>query len=229
MNSPFSSPSPFATLPTLRAQPDWDAAAQTLINGCHALTDVEQRVRFMDRVCLALGDQLYPAFLKLLCMVSDQGDATARQAVAQTLVHALSTGRMPSGRLLAWGGHATEGRSPGGHTRSLGPLEYLCAWHAQQSGPSPLPAGAFDSAARAVVSLVSSDPQARALYCAKLRQDIDDPLGGSLTRTTRSGLSALVATWEAGGTPDDVVQSLLNALHGTPWGSLGEARSRWNV
>jgi hypothetical protein len=213
--------------PLLRAEPDWEAAAQTLIDGCHALATPEQRVRFMDRVCFSLGDQLYPAFLKLLCLVSDQGDETARRAVAQTLVHALSTGRMPSGRLHAWGGHAVEGRSPGGHTRSLGPIEYLCAWHAQQSGPEPLPAAAFDTAAKAVVSLVSSDPQARALYCAKLRQDIDDPLGGSLTRSTRAGLSALVATWEAGGTPDAVVQSLLDALHGTPWGALGDARGRW--
>ncbi len=213
--------------PILRSQPDWEAAAQTLINGCSALSSPEQRVRFMDRVCLALGDQLYPAFLKLLCIVSDQGDAAARRAVAQTLVHALSTGRMPSGRLHAWGGHGIEGRTSG-HTRSLGPIEYLCAWHGQQSGPAPLPAAAFDSASKAVISLVSSDPQARALYCAKLRQDIDDPLGGSLTRSTRAGLSALVATWEAGGTPDDVVQSLLKALHGTPWGSLGEARGRWN-
>ena len=215
-------------VPTLRAIPDWDAAAQTLINGCSALSTPEQRVRFMDRVCFSLGDQLYPAFLKLLCLVSEHGDDNARRAVAQTLVHALSTGRMPSGRLNAWGGHTIEGRTaPGGHTRSLGPIEYLCAWHAQQSGPEPLPAAAFDLAAKAVVSLVSSDPQARALYCAKLRQDIDDPLGGSLTRSTRAGLSALVSTWESGAAPDAVVQSLLDALHGTPWGALGDARGRW--
>ena len=214
--------------PVLRQQPNWEAAAQTLINGCTALANDEQRVRFMDRVCLALGDQLYPAFLKVLCIVSEHGDAEARGAVARTMVHALSTGRMPSGRLQAWGGHAIEGRSGSAQTRSLGPIEYLCAWHAQQSGPSPLPAAAFDTASKAVISLVSSDPQARALYCAKLRQDIEDPLGGSLTRTTRSGLSALVASWEAGASPDEVVQSLLNALHGTPWGALGEARGRWN-
>lgn len=214
--------------PVLRAVPDWGAAAQTLINGCTTLATAEQRVRFMDRVCLALGDQLYPAFLKVLCLVSDHGDSEARRAVAQTMVHALSTGRMPSGRLQAWGGHAGDGHAGGAHTRSLGPIEYLCAWHAQQSGPSPLPAAAFDTAAKAVISLVSSDPQARALYCAKLRQDIDDPLGGSLTRTTRAGLSALVATWESGAPPQAVVQSLLDALHGTPWGALGEARGRWN-
>lgn len=207
----------------LRAAPDWEASAQALIDGCSHLPDDEQRVRFLDRVCLSLGDALYPAFLQLLCLVQDQGDAAARGAVARTLVHALSTGRLPSGRLHAWGGHAGEGR-----TRSLGPIEYLCAWHAQQTGPSPLPAATFDRVATTVIGLVSSDPQARALYCAKLREDIDDPLGGSLTRSTRAGLSALVAAWERGAAPADVVQQLLTALHGTPWGALGDARGRWN-
>ena len=138
--------------PLLRQRPDWEAAAQTLINGCTVLASDEQRVRFMDRVCLALGDQLYPAFLKLLCLVSEHGDAEARRAVAQTMVHALSTGRMPSGRLQAWGAHAGEGRPRSAPTRTLGPIEYLCAWHAQQSGPAPLPAAAFDAATKAVIS-----------------------------------------------------------------------------
>ena len=209
--------------PVLRAQPDWEAAAQHLIDGCAALGDPDQRVRFLDRVCLALGDRLYPAFLKLLCLVNDQGDLDARRTVARTLVHALSTGRMPSGRLHAWGGHAGEGR-----TRSLGPIEYLCAWHVQQSGESLLPAATFDRVATSVLALVACDDEARALYCAKLREDIDDPLGGSLTRSTRAGLSALVAAWDAGASPADTVQQLMTALHGAPWGSLGDARGRWS-
>jgi hypothetical protein len=219
--------------PTLQTEPDWSAAAQTLINGCGKLGNPEQRVRFLDRVCFSLGDQLYPAFLKLLCIVNEQGDTPARQAVAQTLVHALSTGRMPSGRLNAWGGYTIEhnpNRLHTPHTRSLGPIEYLCAWHAQHSSTEPLPVATFDSAATSVIALISCDPQAQALYCTKLHQDIDDPLGGSLTRSTRAALSALVQAWESGATPQAVVQSLLNALHGTPGtalGALGDARGTW--
>lgn len=212
----------------MRAEPAWEAAAQTLVDGCHGLQTDEERVRFMDRICLLLGDQLYPAFLQVLCIVGDRGDEPARRAVARTMVHAVATGRMPAGRLHAWGGHAMAGRQEVA-SRSLGPIEYLCAWHAQQSGPAPLPVAAFDRAARAILSLVSSEPQARDLYCAKLRQDIDDPLGGSLTRTTRAALSALVSTWEAGGSPEDVVQSLLQALHGPSWSALGDPRARWAV
>lgn len=217
----------FSPASALRPQPDWQAAAQTLINGCGTLASAEERVRFLDCICCALGDLLYPAFLKILCLVGDHGDVVARRSVAQTLVHALSTGRMPSGRLNAWGAPSVEGRSPAGHTRSLGPLEYLCAWHAQPGGHDPLPAIAFDRAAQAVLALMASDPQARALYCAKLRQDIGDPLGGSLTRSTRAGLSALVSTWEAGGTPEAAVHSLLSTLHGTPWDALGNGRGPW--
>jgi hypothetical protein len=215
----------------MRERPDWDAAAQSLVDGCISLETPELRVRFMDRVCLALGDQLYPAFLRLLCMVSDQGDDQARAAVASTLVHALSTGRIPSGRLNAWGmsgnGTGTEGRTSGGHTRSLGPIEYLCAWHAQQSGPAPLPLASFDTAARSMISLVGADPQAQALYCAKLRQDIDDPLGGSLSRSTRSALSALVSAWEQGLPTDRVVQALLDELHGSSLSTLSRATAHW--
>jgi hypothetical protein len=215
-----------AAAPALLAQPDWEAAAQTLVDGCGSLSTPEERVRFMDRVCFSLGDQLYPAFLKLLSMVQAHGDLLARRSVAQTLVHALSTGRMPSGRLQAWGGQSIEGRTAS-HTRSLGPIEYLCAWHAQQSGTELLPAAAFDHAAQSIIALVSCDSQAQALYCAKLRQDIRDPLGGSLTRSTRVALSALVAAWESGAAPEVVVQNLLSALHGTAWSSLGDARGNW--
>lgn len=207
--------------PALRDQPDWVAAAQTLVDGCCSLGTPEERVRFMDLVCMELGDQLYPAFLRLLWMVSEHGDHRARSAVAQTLVHALSTGRIPSGRLYAWGGgHGTDGQGSASVTRSLGPIEYLCAWHAQQSGPAPLPTATFDTAARAVISLVSVDDHARALYCAKLRQDINDPLGGAMTRSTRAALSALVDAWEAGRSPDEVVQCLLNELHGSALSTL---------
>ena len=214
--------------PALKAAPDWEAAAQTLIDGCSALASDDQRVRFLDQVCRSLGDRLYPAFLQLLCLVNDRADVDARRSVAQTLVHALSTGRLPSGRLDAWGGHGlAAGTATSGNSRSLGPIEYLCAWHAQQSGPSPLPATAFDTATRSVIALVSSDPRAKALYCSKLRQDIDDPLGGSLTRSTRAALTALVSEWETGGSPDAVVGSLRAALHGSPFGTLGDARGRW--
>jgi hypothetical protein len=196
-------------------QPHWHAATQILINGCAGLPSLDERVSFLDRVCSALGNQLYPAFLQLLYMVNTQADTQAQQAVAHTLAHALSTGRIPSGRLGAWGGTAQD------HGRSLGPIEYLCAWQAQQTGSQPLSVVAFDRAATAVVALVSCDKQAQQLYCAKLEQDISDPLGGCLTRSTRTGLAALVRAWERGACPQTVVQSWFSAMPSNPWAALG--------
>ncbi|MBC7941422.1 MAG: hypothetical protein H7Z19_17010, partial [Chitinophagaceae bacterium] len=75
-----------ATMPiVLRAQPDWLGAAQTLIEGCCSLDGVEDRVRWLENLCLTLGDQLYPAFLRVLCLVGEHAEPLAQQAVAATL------------------------------------------------------------------------------------------------------------------------------------------------
>ena len=159
--------------PTLvpRPDPDWSGAAEVLIEGCAHLPTPEERVRWLERLCLSLGDTLYPAFLQVLCRVGEHGDAAAQKAVADTLVLALQTGRLPSGRHTAWG--ATHGAA----TRAMGPIEYLCAWHAQPDNRGPLAATAFDRAARAVLGLVSHSDTARRMYCAKLLADAEDPLG----------------------------------------------------
>ena len=179
--------------PTLvpRPDPDWSGAAEVLIEGCAHLPTPEERVRWLERLCLSLGDTLYPAFLQVLCRVGEHGDAAAQKAVADTLVLALQTGRLPSGRHTAWG--ATHGAA----TRAMGPIEYLCAWHAQPDNRGPLAATAFDRAARAVLGLVSHSDTARRMYCAKLLADAEDPLGGAWSRGTRPALAAMARSWSA--------------------------------
>ena len=98
-----------STAPTLKAEPQWDAAAQLLVDGCAHAPDAAYRVDLLERLCLALGDQLYPAFLNVLCIVSERGTPAAQVAVADALVDALRSGRLPAGRRAAWG----VGRDPG--------------------------------------------------------------------------------------------------------------------
>ena len=86
----------------LRGHPDWHGAAEVLIEGCAHLPTEEARVRWMERLCLTLGDALYPAFLKVLCHVGEHADPGAQQAVAETLVSAMTSGRL----------HAAEPRAP---------------------------------------------------------------------------------------------------------------------
>jgi len=198
----------------LKPQPDWMGAAQALVEGCAALPQPQDRVALMEAVCIGLGDALYPAFVNLLCHIERHGEPAVQTLVAGTLVEALRSGRLPSGRLAAWGGAPKPLGQGYGHARSLGPIEYLCAWHAQPSGREPLSASAFDAALQPLLRLVGSDAAASRLYCAKLRADAQDPLGGSWSRSARQGMLALADAWEAGAAPVDVVGRCLAALNG---------------
>jgi hypothetical protein len=147
---------------SLLAEPRWAAAAQALVDGCVDLPSDEDRVALLAAVCEGLGDDLYPAFLRVLSVVGKNGDHGARAAVANALVHALRTGRLPSGRRTAWGASAQTDAAFGSR-RSLGPLEYLCAWHAQADAAQALSADQFYAAACPVMELIAASKEARLL------------------------------------------------------------------
>lgn len=207
---------------TLLAEPRWALAAQSLVEGCIDLPNDEDRVALLAAVCEGLGDDLYPAFLRVLSIIGEHGDHAARAAVAYALVHALRTGRLPSGRRSAWGASASTASQAGsyGRARSLGPLEYLCAWHTQADDARALSAEQFHTAARAMMDLIATSPEARALYCEKLLADVDDPIAGALTRQTRHALRALAAAWSGGAASFDASARFLSALPEARGGSL---------
>lgn len=195
----------------LMAEPRWALAAQALVDGCIDLPNDEDRVALLAAVCEGLGDELYPAFLRVLSLVGRHGDHAARAAVAQALVHALRTGRLPSGRRSAWGASAPQADAAFGARRSLGPLEYLCAWHAQEDPAQALSAEEFYAGACAVMELVGASKEARLLYCEKLLADVNDPLGGALARPTREALRALATAWAEGAAPSDACARFVSA------------------
>lgn len=194
----------------LLAEPRWALAAQALVDGCIDLPHDEDRVALLAAVCEGLGDDLYPAFLRVLALIGQHGDHAARAAVAQALVHALRTGRLPSGRRSAWGASA-QADAAFGSRRSLGPIEYLCAWQSQAEAQDALSPQRFTSSAGAVMDLIASSKEARLLYCEKLLADVNDPLGGALTRQTREALRALATAWAEGATASDACSRFLAA------------------
>jgi hypothetical protein len=205
----------------LLAEPRWTLAAQALVEGCIDLQSDEDRVALLSTVCERLGDELYPAFLRVLWTIGERGDHAACAAVARALVHALRTGRLPSGRRSAWGASSMPAAGFGA-PRSLGPIEYLCAWFAQAEPARALSAQQFHSAARAVMDLIATSPEARSLYCEKLLADVDDPISGALTRQTRQALRALVSAWSSGAPSFDASARFLSALpEGRSTSSLG--------
>jgi hypothetical protein len=209
--------------PELRLDPDWLGAAQLLVDGCAYLPGTQARVQLLERLCVALGPALYPALIGVLCTIGDQGSDAAMAAVADTLVEALRTGRLPGGRRAAWGVASANWAQAKG-TRSLGPVEYLCAWQAE---PATLAASAmsdieFDRALRALLVLVSQNDMARALYCERLRAVADDPLEGTLSRGTRAAIRQLAASWETCGADfqlpvDAFVEAARGRLSSTGW------------
>jgi hypothetical protein len=205
----------------LLAEPRWMEASQALVEGCLDLQNDEDRVALLTIVCERLGDELYPAFLRVLWTIGERGDHAACAAVARALVHALRTGRLPSGRRSAWGASGSMPAAGFGAPRSMGPLEYLCAWFAQAEPARALTAQQFHSAARAVMDLVATSPEARALYCEKLLADVDDPISGALTRQTRQALRALVTAWSSGAPSFDASARFLSALPEGRNASLG--------
>ena len=189
----------------LRAAPDWAGAAEALIEGCSTLPDDAARVRWLEQLCAGLGNALYPAFLRVLCLVGEQAEPAAQRSVAATLQQALRSGRLPSGRHAAWGGRRMSA------TRAHGPLEYLCAWYLHPRGGDTLSAPAFDRAARALLGLLGSDPLAHELYRSNLSAAADDPLEGAWSRADREALRALTRAWSPGTDPESAVSAFLRS------------------
>jgi hypothetical protein len=190
--------------PTLRTQPDWRSAAQALIAGCTLLPAGEARVRWIEQLCLALGDTLYPAFLRVLSLVGQHGEPLAQRAVAAALTEALQSGRLPEGKQPAWGGGAASWRA--------GPIEFLCAWYLHPGSSEVLPAPTFDRHARALLGLVAHDEAALRLYRERLLAAAGDAMEGAWSRHDRAALQALAAAWQPGASPHAAAGAAVDAF-----------------
>jgi hypothetical protein len=197
-------------------------ASEVLIEGCTTLPDAEARVRWIEQLCLTLGDTLYPALLRVLCLVGEHGEPLAQRNVAATLTQALASGRLPAGRRAAWGAVGLAA------TRAHGPLEYLCAWYLHPVGSDTLSASGFDRAARSLVGLVSHDDRAQRLYAARLAATAEDPLEGAWSRNDRAALRALATAWRHGVAADVPVAAFLRAANDAPRG-LATLASPWGA
>jgi len=196
----------------LKAEPDWFGAAQALVEGLQAQSTLDGRVDVLERVCLDLGDALYPGFAKLLAAVDHFGDREVKALVADALAQALMTARLPSTRLPAWGAGGFAGLGLDGplrvNSRNVGPLEFLCVWLVREVADEPLTGEAFETAATYLIDLVSASPKAAALYVDKLRADAADPTEGLHNAQTRRLIETLVERWAAGDAPAEIARAV---------------------
>jgi hypothetical protein len=195
----------------LKAQPDWPAAAQILIDGCAHAAHAQARVDVLERLCMALGDALYPAFLSVLSLIGERGSAAAQSAVAEGLVDGLRSGRLPTGKRAAWGGALpSAGRGARAPMVTLGPIEYVCA---VQLPADATPASPAAATLGALLRLVNHNDNARSLYIARLHALAQEPPDGGLSRDARQVLDALADAWSRSPhTPQQAVEAALQAL-----------------
>jgi hypothetical protein len=198
----------------LITHPDWQMAAQRLVSGCFSLDTQDKRVELMESVCFGLGDELYPAFLHILCIIGQHGNLEACNLITDTLVQSLLTGRLPSAKLASWGASKLDPNSLLGKTVSLGPVEYLFIWYSQPSAAPPLPVQSFHVAAFYLLSLISSNTKAKNLYCKKLRSDIEIPLDGCVSSKSKHAIGSFLQAWESGESIDLAIDHFLDNLHG---------------
>ncbi|KRA67139.1 hypothetical protein ASD89_02660 [Caulobacter sp. Root656] len=199
----------------LKAEPDWFGAAQALVEGLQGQPTLDGRVDVLERVCLDLGEALYPGFAKLLAAVDHFGDHAVKVLVADALAQALMTARLPSTRLPAWGAGGFAGLGLGGplrtNSRNVGPLEFLCVWLVRDVSDEVLGGEAFETAATYLVDLISASPRAAALYVDKLRADASDPTEGLHNAQTRRLIETLAERWAAGDAPAEVARAVARA------------------
>jgi hypothetical protein len=208
--------------PAIKAEPDWIAAGEDLVRGLQSLPEGEPRLSLMQRLCADLGDALYPAFLKMLCAIGRFGDAPARALAAETLAEALASGRLPSGRIAAWG--ASFGPSPGRAGRSLGPIEYLAVWHLEARRSDPVDETSFLTASRLLIALIIASPAAASAYAAKLRQEVEDPIEGTYSRATRRLLDVFADCLDSQAAPEDAARRIQVAVRSI---RAEASRTRW--
>lgn len=181
----------------LSDNPDWHGAAKSLVHSFVCLPSLDDRIKVMDKLCQRLDSGLYPVFLQILFTVEQHGTFEAKELVAETFFYSLVSGRLPEGSIPAWGANQTVADSAFGLTRRLGPIEYCCAWYSQPGMLEPLSRGVFTSVVSSLIRLFSVNENMRKLYCEKLIADAEDPIGGSLSRQTRDGLTKLASLWSA--------------------------------
>ena len=206
-------------------------AADRLVSALAAHADPEYRLAVLKRLVRRLGEDQYPLFLRIVCVVAESDDERAQRLLAETFGVALRRMDLPGGALSSWG--ATGLPDPGapvaasalsGHffgatpRRMLGPVEYLVVWHLQRTQRTALSADGFRSSLARMIGMLNRSVEARTLYPQKLAADAQNELEGAYTRATRERLAAIAAAWAAGETPAQVAaaatDSPATAAHG---------------
>jgi len=192
--------------------PDWVGAAEDLLSSFLSLDNIDDRLEVMDAVCRRLEQGLYPAFLHILFIIEQHASENEKLLVTSTFLHALHNDRLPEGRIPAWGADTAYTNSGFGHGRSLGPLEFTCAWFSQPGGLPQLSAQEFETITSSFIRLFSITPDIRKNYCERLIRVSEDTISGSLSSTTRIALRRIAERWREGAAAPDLARMYIDEV-----------------
>jgi len=197
----------------LRSNPDLLGSAQTLLDALNCQSSADLRAAVLNRVAKQLGDEWYPAFIKIACVIGESDDESAKRLLADSLAHAMKKGDLPSGSLTSWGVSGDWIPTPAGvprsffrsaPRRSLGPIEYLSSWHSQSTNRAPLSDDVYRTSLTGLLRLFNASPAAARVYQIKLQADSVNELEGTFTAITRARLSTISSLWSEGVQPAEI-------------------------
>lgn len=207
----------------LRSNPDLLGSAQALLDALTQPSNADLRSAVLNRVAKQLGDEWYPAFIKIACVIGESDDEAAKRVLADSLAQAMKKGDLPSGSLTSWGVSDEWMPPPAGvprsffraaPRRSLGPIEYLSSWHSQSTNRAPLSDDVYRTSLTSLLQLFNASPAAARIYQIKLQSDSINELEGTFTAITRARLSTIASLWSQGILPAEIAWRVVQIDHG---------------
>lgn len=198
-----------------RSDSDLLKAARAFAAGLRDADGESEVHRFLRHLNSELGDEHFPALIKLVCIIGQSSDVRAKQVLSHGLATTLKRGDMPSGSVSAWGSAGLAERpsssvaGDGRPRHRLDPIEYLCAWYAQTTHHSLLSKDVFRQSVHDVVSVFDHSPDEARLYREKLAADISALPEGALNRRARDSIKRILHSWEAGESAAAIAQAAL--------------------
>jgi len=181
---------------------------------------LEKRAELTSFVVLSLGEHGYPAFIKILLILSESKDIQAKARINEVLVYLLDTNSLPSGQLSAWGASLFWGAqdkvgsgqsftvrqlsSSSTPIRKYGPIEYLTVWYSQKTHRPYLTDEIFRNALETLFNLFT-DTAITQKYSAYLDTELNTAAMGAYSNITRQRLSNLAIGWRKGLTSKELV------------------------
>jgi hypothetical protein len=187
------------------AEPQFGAAAHSLVSLLEAAPHPEDRAQLLLKLSRAVGDPWYPLYIKLLVVIGESAPLAAQAIVADAVAHGLQHGQTAGGTLGSWGvpvqmpaaiAAASRGFLRMSAARVLDPLAYLTVWFSQSTSRQPLPGETFEKSLTAVLRVFEASAAARSIYQAKLQADVASAAEGAYSATSLLRLNRLVADWK---------------------------------